>query len=302
VRQTLQAMSIVWPTLVTIAFANIVNVIANYGLIFGHFGLPRLEVVGSAIATSTSRWVMFVGLALTALPMLRRYLGGVPWSEFRPRRFVKFLQLGAPVGLQISLEMWAFAAVALIMGSLGAVELAGHQIALTLAALTFMVPLGIAGAAATRVGNAIGRGDQEGARRAASVSLWIGATVMLAFGLCFWRFPGFLSRLFTSHSEVIDVVAILLPIAAVFQVADGTQVVGAGVLRGTADTRFPAAIAFLGYWVFGLPVGVLLAYRFDWGPAGLWWGLTVGLTSVAGLLLLRIRARFGSVIDRLGDD
>ncbi len=301
-RQTLQAMSIVWPALLTIASANLVNVVANYALVFGHFGAPRLEVVGSAIATSISRWCMFVGLGLIAFPVVRRYLGNLSWAELRPRRYGRFLAIGAPVGLQVSLEMWVFGTVAVLMGSLGALQLAGHQIALTLAALTFMIPLGIAGAAATRVGNAIGRGDQVAGQRSASVSLCLGAGVMAFFALLFWTFPTALSRLFTGDPQVIQMAVLLLPIAAVFQVADGAQVVAAGVLRGTADTRFPALIAFFGYWLLGLPTGVLLAYRLGWGPRGLWWGLTLGLATVALLFLLRIRSRFSTTIAQLLED
>lgn len=301
-RQTLQSMSIVWPALATIAAANLVNVVANYALVFGNLGFPRLEVVGSAIATSISRWCMFVGLSLIALPMLRRYLGGASWADLRPVRYLHFLAIGLPVGLQVSLEMWVFGTVALLMGSLGTVQLAGHQIALNLAALTFMIPLGIAGAAATRVGNAIGRGDQAAGRLSASVSLCLGAGVMALFALLFWAAPAALSRLFTADSQVIRMAVLLLPIAAVFQVADGAQVVAAGVLRGTADTRWPALIAFFGYWLLGLPTGALLAYRYDWGPRGLWWGLTLGLATVAVLFLLRIRSRFSTTIARLPAD
>ena len=301
-RQTLQAMSIVWPALAAIAVANVINVLANYALIFGHLGLPRLEVLGSALATSTSRWCMCIGLAVAAIPILKPYWQTISPDELRPRRFGKLLRIGTPVGLQISLEMWVFATVAVLMGSLGARELAGHQIALNMAALTFMVPLGLAGAVATRVGNAIGRGDQAAARRSAVLSLWLGGAVMGIFGIVFWSFPAALSRLFTTDVEVIQMATLLLPIAAAFQVADGIQVVGAGILRGTADTRWPAVIALIGYWMIGLPVGVLLASRFGQGPSGLWWGLTLGLATVALLFLARIRARFASSIARVVPD
>jgi len=295
-RQTLQAMSIVWPALVAIAIANVVNVIANYALVFGHFGMPRLEVVGSAYATSISRWTMFLGLAVLGLRPLSPFMRQLERRALRFSSHLRFLALGAPVGLQISLEMWVFGTVAILMGGLGTLELAGHQIALTFAGLAFMVPLGIAGAAATRVGNAIGRRDQAGARRSAVVSLVVGAAFMSLSGVCFFWFPETLSSLFTSDSQVIAMASLLLPIAAAFQIVDGLQVVGAGVLRGTADTRFPALIAFVGYWIVGLPSGLWLAYRADLGPSGLWWGLTLGLASVALLFVVRIRARFASPI------
>jgi len=164
-----------------------------------------------------------------------------------------------------------------------------------------MVPLGLAGAAAARVGNAIGSGDQERARRAARIALTLGASVMAFFGLLFATIPQHLARLFTPDRAAIDMAVMLLPIAAAFQIADGTQVVGAGILRGTADTRFPAIIAFMGYWVIGLPAGLLLAFPLGMGPRGLWWGLTLGLASVAAMFVTRIRVRFRGHIGRAED-
>jgi MATE family multidrug resistance protein len=175
---------------------------------------------------------------------------------------------------------------------LGSRELAAHQIALNLASLAFMVPLGISGAAATRVGNAIGRGSMSDARRSAAVCLAFGAAVMTFSGSLFYMVPGLLSRLYTDEADIITLAVQLIPIAALFQVFDGIQVVGAGVLRGTADTRFAAAIALIGYWCFGLPLGAYLAFRQDFGPQGLWLGLSAGLATAAVLFLLRIRYRF----------
>lgn len=301
VRQTLQAMSLVRPAAIAIVVANAVNVLANYTLIFGHFGFPALGVAGSAYATAISRWVMLLVMTAVAWPVVRRYLAG-PWRAIlTPGAFWQKLQLGFPIGIQLALEMWLFMAVALMMGNLGARELAAHQIALTLAALSFMVPLGISGAAATRVGNAIGRQDQDGAKLSALVCLASGAAVMTVSALAFWLVPGFLSRLFTPEAGVIAVAVTLLPIAAAFQIFDGLQVVAVGALRGMADTRFPALIALVGFWFLGLPLGALLAYRFDLGPRGLWWGLTLGLGSVAILLLIRLRVRFASPLTAVAD-
>ncbi|MCP4657415.1 MAG: MATE family efflux transporter [bacterium] len=293
VRQTLQAMSVVRPTLIAIVVANGVNLLANYVLVFGHWGAPALGVVGSACATSISRWVMLLLVVALARPWLRRYwLGELPDL----RSYWRHLKLGVPIGIQLSLEMWVFSAVALLMGHLSARALAGHQIALNLVALSFMVPLGISGAAATRVGNAVGRRDMPGARLAAAVCIVLGAATMSISALLFWRVPEFLSRLFTPDSGVVAMAASLLPIAALFQVFDGIQVVGVGVLRGAADTRAPALIALLGFWGLGLPLGWSLAFRWGQGPEGLWWGLTTGLFAVAILLSARVRVRFASGI------
>ena len=301
VRQTLQAMSLVRPAMIAIVIANGANVLANYALIFGHFGFPALGVVGSAWATSISRWVMLLTIATSAWPRIKPYLGG-SWRRILTRRaFLEPLRLGLPIGVQVSLEMWLFTAVALMMGQLGTRQLAAHQIALSLAALTFMVPLGISGAAATRVGNAIGRGDAPGARRSALVCLTLAAGVMSMAALAFILAPYQLSRLFTAETGVLAVAVVLLPVAAAFQVFDGLQVVALGALRGSADTRIPAVIALLGYWGLGLPLGAFFAFRAGMGPAGLWWGLTAGLGSVAILVVARLWIRLSSPLDAVAD-
>ncbi|MEM8933480.1 MAG: MATE family efflux transporter, partial [Acidobacteriota bacterium] len=278
------------------------NVAANYVLIFGHWGFPALGVVGSGWSTSISRGAMMLMIGLAAWPILAPYLRTFRRAVLHPSTYVDLVRLGLPIAVQVSLEIWVFATVALMMGNLGARELAAHQIALTLSALTFMVPMGIAGAATTRVGNAIGREDADGARRAAAVGLGLGAGVMSISAIVFATFPALLARLFTPEVGVVVMAASLLPIAAVFQVFDGLQVVGAGVLRGAADTRVPAAFAFVGYWLLGLPLGVLLTYRLDFGPAGLWWGLTLGLGATAMLFLLRIRTTFRGQLKRFGSE
>ena len=297
-RQTLQAMSETRQALIAIVTANIANVLANYALIFGKWGAPELGVVGSGIATSISRWTMLVLVALAGWPILGRYFRDLRRAIFRPATYGPLVRLGIPIGFQISLEMWLFTAVALMIGNLGARELAAHQIALNLAALSFMVPLGIAGAAATRVGNAIGRGDSEGTRRSAAVCLGLGAGVMTFSATIFALFPSQLARLYTSEMPVVALAATLLPIAALFQIFDGLQVVGAGILRGAADTRIPAIIAFVGYWLLGLPVAYYFGLHLGHGPRGLWWGLTLGLAAAAVLFLLRIRITLRGEIRR----
>ncbi len=301
VRQTLQAMSMVRPAVIAILVANAINVLANYTLIFGHYGFPALGVAGSAWATTISRWVMFLMLVAGCLPLLRRYASGSWIVAMKRGPFLQKLRIGIPIGVQTSLEMWLFMTIALMMGNLGARELAAHQIALSLAALSFMMPLGISGAAATRVGNAIGRQDPAGAKRAAAVCLALGVIVMSSSALVFWLAPEFLSRWFTNESGVIAVAVVLLPIAAAFQVADGLQVVSIGVLRGAADTRFPAVIALVGFWFIGLPLAAYLAYQVELGPRGLWWGITLALSSVALLLLIRVRVRLAGPLDAVVD-
>jgi MATE family multidrug resistance protein len=304
-RQTLQAMSIVRPSLLAIAGGNVVNALTNYALISGHWGCPRMGAAGSACATSAARWVMFAWLLAAARRPLAAYLRG--WRGWRgfvaaaavPRRLAQLLRIGLPIGLHYALELSLFMAVALLMGRFGTEAIAGHQIALHLASLSFMVPLGISGAAATRVGNAIGRGDMAAARRTAAVCLGLGAGVMILFAAAFALAPRQLAALFTGEQPVIAAAVQLLPLAALFQVFDGTQVVSTGILRGAADTTLPAASALAGYWLIGLPLGCALAFT-GGGPRGLWWGVTLGLGIVAVLLVVRIVHRFRGTIARVG--
>ena len=303
-RQTLQAMSHVRAAAIAIALGNVCNLGFNWLLIFGHLGAPALGVMGSALSTSISRWAMFLYLLAASRRWLAPYWRGFTAAAADLRGHLLMLRIGVPIGCHNAVELGIFALGGLLIGQIGVAELAGHQVTLNLASLSFMVPLGISGAATTRVGNAIGRGDLSGARRSAAASLLLGAGAMACFALLFFTFPGPLGRLYTRDSAVIAMVAALLPIAAVFQISDGIQVVGAGVLRGAADTTFPAAIALVGYWALGLPVGWFLAFHRGMGARGLWWGFTVGLTAVAILLLFRIAARFRhgvSPVGKVGD-
>lgn len=298
-RQTLQAMSIVRPAAIAMIFGNVANVVGNYILIFGKLGAPALGVAGSAWSTSLCRWAMFLYLLVAGRRALAPFWRGFTAEAVSLRGQVLLLRIGLPIGLHNSVELLVFATVALLIGRMGVNELAGHQIAINLASLSFMIPLGIAGAAATRVGNAIGREDMGGARRAAGACLLLGGGAMLAFALLFAVWPEPLARLYTADPAVIAMTALLLPIAAAFQIFDGVQVVAAGILRGTADTTFPAGIALVGFWAIGLPVGWFLAFERGGGPAGLWWGLTLGLAVVAILYCARIARRFRAEIVRV---
>jgi MATE family multidrug resistance protein len=291
-RQALLAMGIVAPSATAIAFGNLVNAAANYSLIFGHWGAPALGLVGSAWATSSARWAMFLWLLVGGRRALAPVWRGFTREAVEPARHLRLLRIGLPIGVHQCLELSFLLFVALLMGQLGIAALAGHQIAINLASVSFMVPLGIGGAAATRVGHAIGRGDMAGARRTAAVCLGLGAGVMLLFAAAFALAPHFLARLYTADPAAAGVAAALLPIAAAFQVFDGTQVVSGGILRGAADTTLPAAIALLGYLLLGLPIGWYLGFAAGYGPRGLWWGLTAGLAIVAVLLVARIVWRF----------
>jgi MATE family multidrug resistance protein len=298
-RQTLQAMHKTLPIVLTIIIANLANVLINWMLIFGKLGAPAMGVAGAAIATSISRWIMFFLITLFAWPLIRDYVH--PWRReaFVLRPLLRMLQIGAPIGVALFLEYATFGAIALLMGFLGTMEVAGHQIAINLASLTFMVPAGIGAAATVLVGNAIGRGDAPAARRAAKASLVAGVGFMTFSAIVFLSMPRLLAELYTNDATVIAIAVALIPIAGLFQVFDGIQVVGAGVLRGAGDTHAPMVIGLLGFWLIGMPVSIYLGLYTPLRAAGLWWGFVAGLAAVAGFLLLRIRHRFARELHRI---
>ncbi|MFW5946877.1 MAG: MATE family efflux transporter [Gemmatimonadota bacterium] len=298
-RQTLQAMDRVRPIVIAIVAANLVNVLVNWLLVFGHWGFPALGPVGTGWASTFSRWTMLLILIGLTARRLGPYLRPAGRVVLRPRPLWRMLRLGAPIGAQFQLEMGAFAVVALMMGWLGTAQMAGHQVAINLASLTFMVPVGIAQAGAVRVGQAVGRDDPGGARVAVKAALLAGAAFMAGAGLVFLTFPGALTHLYTEEPEVVAVAVALIPIAGVFQVADGLQAVAAGLLRGVGDTTAPFVANLMAFWMIGMPLGVYLGFRTPAGPVGLWWGLVVGLGLVALFLVLRVRVRMRRQLARI---
>lgn len=298
-RQSLQAMERLQPIVLTIVFVNLFNLVADWALVFGAGPLPSLGPLGSAWATTASRTLLFLVLLVVArkelAPVLRRFdrqalLPGPLWRTIR---------LGTPIGFQVQLEIIAFAVIALLMGGLGTVQMAAHQVAINLASLTFMVPLGVGSASAIRVGHAIGRGDASGARRAASSGLLLGVAFMTLTAIAFLGLPTLLASAYTSVDEVIFLSAQLIPIAGFFQIFDGLQVVSSGVLRGAGDTRAPLVINIVGFWLVGLPVSLLLGFHFGFGPRGLWWGLVAGLGAVATILVSRVMWELRGEVARL---
>jgi MATE family multidrug resistance protein len=270
--------------------ANVVNVFANWVLIFGNLGFPALGLLGAGIATSVVRIFMLV--ALVAWIVLARLHENAwrPWSRdaMDGPGLRRVLRLGLPIWGQLSLEIWAFSGSTLLAGYLGISALAGHTIVMNLASLSFMVPLGVSIAASTRVGNLIGASDETGVRRASWVALVMGAGLMALNGLGFVLFRRELALLYTDSAAVVAICVWILPIAATFAVLDGTQVVACGILRGMGRT-VPATVAnFVGYWLLALPIGATFAFVFDAGLAGIWWGLAGGLAVVATALVLRV--------------
>lgn len=285
-RRYLQAVGAVRPVMMALLSANLINAAAAWALIFGRFGLPALGAEGAGWATCFSRLYMFLYLLVYLLRYERR-AGAGRGVSYRPdlARLAELARLGLPAALQILLEMGVFAAAALLAARLSPDALAGHQIALSLASFTFMMPLGVSSAAAVRVGHALGRADAAAATRAGWTAVAIGALIMSVAGLTFVAVPHALVRAFTTDAAVISVGVSLLGIAAVFQLFDGLQVVSTGALRGTGDTRTPMVSNLVAHWFIGLPLGYALCFHFGWGVRGLWVGLCTGLIAVALTLI-----------------
>lgn len=299
-RQFLQGRGVVAPAMFVALVANLFNALANWVLIFGQLGLPALGIVGAGLSTGLTRVFLLLGLLL----LVRRYDlargGWTGWSReaLRRRGLAEVLQLGVPIGAQFMLEVWAFQIATLLAGRLGEVQLAAHTIVLNVASLSFMVPLGISMAAVTRVGNLLGAGRPRAAQRAAHAALGMGATAMISFALLFVVLRRAIPAAFTGEVAVVALAATVLPVAAAFQVFDGLQVVGVGVLRGMGSTRPAAVINVLGFYCLALPLGHGLAFRGGMGLPGLWWGLASGLAAVAVMLVVRVVTRGPATVRR----
>jgi MATE family multidrug resistance protein len=289
VRRYLQSMSLVRPVMFALISANVVNFIGNWIFIYGNLGAPAFGVEGSAWSTAFARVYMFGILAAYVLYRERRLHTGLftrramafDWGRIR-----QLLRLGGPAASQILLEIGVFGAATVLAGKLSPVALAAHQIALNSASLTYMVPLGIASAAAISVGQAIGRQDPMAARRSGWIALALGAGFMFFAGICFYLFPYQILGVYTSDRATLDLGAAILLIAAVFQLFDGVQTVAIGALRGAGNTRTPMIVNLVGYWGVGLPAGYLLCFNEHLGIVGLWVGLSAGLIIVAIVLLI----------------
>lgn len=284
-RQYLDALGRPWVG-TSIMLADIaLNALLNWVFIWGHWGAPALGLTGSGLATLLAR---FIAVGVIAL-WLRR-TGGAKETA-KPRwewaRLREMLDIGVPAAGCLLFEAGAFGMAALMMGWLGATALAAHQIALSCAALTFMVPLGLSNAASIRISRARGEGRHELLRPIGFGALGFSSAAMLVFAAVFMIGGAWLARGFTADEAVIALAAQLLTVAALFQLFDGGQVVGSGILRGLTDVKVPTVITFIAYWLVSLPVAYLLAFRFDFGPVGIWTGLASGLFSAAILLIWR---------------
>jgi MATE family multidrug resistance protein len=300
-RRYLQAVNVVHPIMFALVSANLVNIVGDWALIYGHLGFRSMGIVGSGWATCFAR-VYLVLVLLIALwwSESRKSWSGTLRLDFH--RMIALLRLGIPAATQILLEIGAFTVATAICARLGPMPLSGHEIALSCASLTFMVPLGISSAAAVRVGQELGRGDPLAARQAGWSAILLGVGFMSVSALVFVSFSRMLAELFSPDPEVIRVGSTLLLVAAAFQLFDGLQIVVTGALRGTGDTRTPMLANLGAYWFIGLPLGFVLCFKFGWGALGVWLGLCMGLVIIGSGLLVVWRKRGLSQLVAAGEN
>ncbi len=287
----------IWALVVTL-FGVLANAVLNYGLILGRFGLPPLGPMGAGLGSSIVNFLMFgiMALILVTHKDFRRYhVFGRFWRADWPR-YRALVRLGLPIGLTMGFEASVFSVAIFLMGLISTASVAAHAVALQIASMTFMVPLGLAQATTVRVGIGYGRRDRDWMGRAGWVGFALGVGFMSVMALGMWLFPGALVSLFVDpaargSAAVIPLAISFLQVAAVFQIVDGGQVMGAAMLRGLHDTRVPMIYALLGYWGIGIGVGTFLAFNLKMQGLGIWIGLATGLAVVALLMVARWHRR-----------
>jgi MATE family multidrug resistance protein len=299
-RRYLQGMKLVKPVMFALLSANLVNWAGNWIFIYGHLGFEPQGIVGSAWSTVVSRIYMVAVLAIAIL--LAEYdrptglLHRLP--QFDLARMRRLVRIGTPASLQILLEVGAFSAATVMAGRLPPVILAAHQIALNCASVTYMVPLGIAGATAVSVGHSIGRGDAKAALRIGWLGIASATLFMTCAGLAFILMPHAILNFYTRNPGVNSAGVSLLTVAAFFQLFDGVQTVTTGALRGMGNTSSSMLANFVSYWVLGLPLAWYLCFTRKWGAVGIWLGLSASLILLAVILLLVWNRRSQELVDK----
>jgi MATE family multidrug resistance protein len=302
-RRYLQGMNVVRPVMFALFTANLVNLAANWVLVFGNLGAPALGVAGSGWATCISRGYMTVFLGLYAFYHDRVNRTGLFRISPRldMRRIRELVRLGLPAAGQMTVEVGVFAVAAAFVARLDEVSLAAHQVAIMAISVAYMLPLGVSSAAAVRVGQAIGRGDPRGAATSGWTALALGSLLEIGvvLALVFGGVP--IGRIFTGDGVIIRMSAKLLLVAAIFELFDGFQTVSTGALRGLGDTRTPMICHFVAYWICGLPAGWYLCFRRGWGVVGFWVGFAVALVPLGIVLLAVWNSRVGFSLRRASD-
>ena len=288
-RQYAEGLSFTRTAMIITLSANLLNVLLNYLLIYGYAGFPTMGLNGAGLATLVSRIVM---AGVMTVYVVRSHW--FRWTPVRVRSLQKalvsrMLKIGVPTGFQYIFEVGTFSFASIMMGWLGTQALAAHQIALNLAAVSYMVATGLAAAATVRIGNQLGRRDMPNLRRVGWSTLLMSTVLMSVSAGVFLTFKNVLPTLYVDEISVVEIAASLLVIAAFFQLSDGIQAVGLGILRGMADVKVPTLITLVAYWGIGLPIAYVLAFPVGWGPQGIWVGLLISLTVAAVLLVRRFR-------------
>lgn len=287
-RSYLSAHSVTRPLVVAVVIGNLVNVGLDAALIFGVplLGIPAMGSIGAALATTVVQTLMFVLFVASVRSLDRDIAGGAPRPVSSRRDMLRIVGYGLPVGGQLVAEVGIFGIATVLAAHIGKVAAGAHTIALNISSLTFSFSLGIASATSVRVGHAVGAGDLALARQRGLLGMRLGLLVMSVFAATFLVVPALLASGFSDDATVIAATVPLLQIAALFQLSDGTQTIGAGALRGLGATRATFVGNVLGHYVVGLPLMLALAFAADLGARGLWWGLSVGLTTTAVFLAM----------------
>ncbi len=277
------------------------NVFINWLLIYGNWGFPRMELVGAGWGTLITRIVIFVALALIILyhRTFQRYIAvrHKEW-KFKWATLKELLSIGIPSSFQITMEAGAFAVSGILIGTIGAVEQAAHQIALSIASLTFMVSMGLSQAGSIRTSNAFGRRDLMAINTIGKSTIIMALIYGTLCATIFILFRHQLPYIFNDEKEVVTLSAFLLLFAAIFQISDSTQAISAGLLRGIKDVKIPTVFIAIAYWAIGLPVGCVLAFYYKMGAAGIWTGFIVGLTISAAFLSFRFKKMAGIGLEK----
>lgn len=297
-KQFLEGITLTRPGMIAILVGNILNVFFNWLLIFGNWGFPKMGIEGAGWATFISRIIMvIIILVIIAGPRFRVYLKGRKPFNYSKEKFKKIFKLGIPTGLQFAFEVSAFSMAGIMIGWIGSSELAAHQIAINLAAITFMMAGGLGSAATISLSNFLGRKEFYEMKRSGYASIFMAALFMGITAVLFLLTRQILPSFYTDDQIVITLAADLLIVAAIFQLSDGLQVTLLGALRGLHDVKVPTIITVIAYWGFTIPVSYILGFEFELGQKGVWYGLLLGLSIAALFLYFRFEYLSKKIIE-----
>ena len=298
-RNYLEGLSMVNPPMIIALLANIGNIFINWLLIYGNWGMPKLGLNGAGFATLFTRTGMAVAIILYVhLSSKNKNYLYLFWKNKIDKKIIrKIIAIGLPSGFQYFFEVAAFAFAAIMIGWMGKIQLAAHQIAMNLASITYMIILGISSAGTIRVATGLGKNSRKDIRHAGFSTLLLAMSFMAVSAILFLSLRNFLPLLYIENKEVINITSSLLILAALFQIFDGLQATGLGILRGLKDTKVPTLITFVSYWIIGIPIGYVLGFHFNLKAFGVWIGLSISLALVA----ITLAIRFNSKSNRMGE-